>query len=118
MAYTERAELPDVAELEWAWHRAFHAPDEPGLDLEALGRVDADATQQIRFRLPAASALLVPNIAVLAAIEELAQRYVRDTHNDLTEVAFVLGFADLSTFSRSFKRWTGVSPSKYRKVEA
>lgn len=50
--------------------------------------------------------------------KELAQRYVRDTHNDLTEVAFVLGFADLSTFSRSFKRWTGVSPSKYRKIEA
>lgn len=49
---------------------------------------------------------------------DLAQRYVKDTHNDLTEVAFILGFADLSTFSRSFKRWTGVSPSRYRKSEA
>lgn len=46
---------------------------------------------------------------------ELAQRYVRDSYNDLTEVAFILGFADLSTFSRSFKRWTGISPSRYRK---
>lgn len=50
--------------------------------------------------------------------KELAQRYVKDTHNDLTEVAFILGFADLSTFSRSFKRWTGLSPSRYRKIEA
>ena len=47
---------------------------------------------------------------------ELAQRYVQDRQNDLTEVAFILGFADLSTFSRSFKRWTGTSPSKYRKI--
>jgi AraC-like DNA-binding protein len=46
---------------------------------------------------------------------ELAERYVREGHSDLTEVAFILGFADLSTFSRSFKRWTGVSPSRYRK---
>ncbi len=50
--------------------------------------------------------------------KDLAQRYVKDSHNDLTEVAFILGFADLSTFSRSFKRWTGVSPSRYRKTEA
>jgi len=47
--------------------------------------------------------------------KDLAQRYVKDGHNDLTEVAFILGFADLSTFSRSFKRWTGISPSRYRK---
>ena len=47
---------------------------------------------------------------------ELAKRYVQDSHNDLTEVAFILGFADLSTFSRSFKRWTGISPSRYRKT--
>ena len=46
---------------------------------------------------------------------ELAERYVGEGFSDLTEVAFVLGFADLSTFSRSFKRWTGVSPSRYRK---
>ncbi len=47
---------------------------------------------------------------------DLAQRYVQDGRNDLTEVAFILGFADLSTFSRSFKRWTGISPSRYRKA--
>ncbi|MBT8333510.1 MAG: helix-turn-helix domain-containing protein, partial [Deltaproteobacteria bacterium] len=35
---------------------------------------------------------------------------------DLIEIAFLLGFSEQSTFSRSFKRWTGTSPAQYRKV--
>lgn len=47
---------------------------------------------------------------------EIAKGYIQDKKMDLTEVAFLLGFAELSTFSRSFKRWTGKSPLQYRKV--
>lgn len=47
---------------------------------------------------------------------EIAGEYVQDRNIDLTEVAFLLGFAELSTFSRSFKRWTGKSPMQYRKA--
>ncbi|MCD6533417.1 MAG: AraC family transcriptional regulator [Deltaproteobacteria bacterium] len=48
---------------------------------------------------------------------QIAKKYVWDKNMDLTEVAFLLGFAELSTFSRSFKRWTGKSLSQYRKSE-
>jgi len=47
---------------------------------------------------------------------DIAKQYVKDRKIDLTEIAFLLGFAELSTFSRSFKRWTGKSPIQYRKA--
>ncbi len=47
---------------------------------------------------------------------DIAKQYIRDKQIDLTEVAFLLGFAELSTFSRSFKRWTGKSPIQFRKA--
>jgi AraC-like DNA-binding protein len=48
--------------------------------------------------------------------QDIARQYVTDKQYELTEVAFLLGFSELSTFSRSFKRWTGQSPDQYRKV--
>jgi len=35
-----------------------------------------------------------------------------------TEAADAVGFAELSSFSRAFKRWTGVSPQSYRRKAA
>jgi AraC-like DNA-binding protein len=32
----------------------------------------------------------------------------------ITEIAFALGFGDASVFTRSFRRWTGSSPSAWR----
>jgi AraC-like DNA-binding protein len=46
---------------------------------------------------------------------DLAKQYVRDKNMDMIEIAFLLGFAEQCTFSRSFKRWIGQSPSQYRK---
>ena len=43
----------------------------------------------------------------------LARNYVDEGRLSVTEIAFVLGFADTSTFSRAFKRWTGMSPRDY-----
>lgn len=48
--------------------------------------------------------------------KDIAKQYVRNKDMDLTEIAFLLGFSEQSVFSRSFKRWTGETPSKYRKA--
>lgn len=44
----------------------------------------------------------------------LAERYVREPDLSFTEVSYRLGFADLSSFSRSFRKWYGVSASDFR----
>ncbi|BFM17552.1 AraC family transcriptional regulator [Maricurvus nonylphenolicus] len=40
--------------------------------------------------------------------------YVSKEEMPISEIAFRLGFADSSVFSRTFKRWTGFSPSHFR----
>jgi AraC-like DNA-binding protein len=49
---------------------------------------------------------------------DLALRYLRDASLAVTEVAFLLGFSDVSNFYRAFRRWTGGTPLEYRKATA
>ncbi len=45
---------------------------------------------------------------------EIAKQYVQNKNMNLTEIAFLLGFSEQSSFSRFFKRWTGKTPIQYR----
>jgi AraC-like DNA-binding protein len=45
----------------------------------------------------------------------LARRWLADEARTLAEVAYALGFSDLATFSRAFKRWTGKPPGAWRR---
>jgi AraC-like DNA-binding protein len=46
---------------------------------------------------------------------QLAMRYVAEPHIPLTEIAFLLGYSELSAFSRAFHQWAGMSPARYRR---
>lgn len=46
--------------------------------------------------------------------QALATRYLRESSLSLTQLAGLLGYADLSTFSRAFKRWNGISPQQWK----
>jgi len=45
----------------------------------------------------------------------LSQQYVSDPAITLTEAAFLLGYSDLSAFSRAFRRWMGKSAIEFRR---
>jgi AraC-like DNA-binding protein len=45
----------------------------------------------------------------------LARGYLDEGRCSVSEITYLLGFAGVSNFSRAFKRWTGVSPSAYRR---
>ena len=45
---------------------------------------------------------------------ELAVRHLADARLSVTEIAFLLGFSELSAFHRAFRRWTGQTPSAFR----
>lgn len=46
---------------------------------------------------------------------EMALQVMTDTDFALADIALSLGFADSSTFLRAFKRWTGMTPARWRK---
>lgn len=48
--------------------------------------------------------------------QSLAQTYLRDTDLPLTQIAFLLGFSELSAFTRAATRWFGVPPRQYRSI--
>ncbi len=52
--------------------------------------------------------------AVEATRFELAKVYLRQAHLPLSEIALLLGYSELSAFTRAFTRWSGVSPRTYR----
>lgn len=53
---------------------------------------------------------------LLSTRRGLADLYLRDTELPLTEIALMLGFSELSAFTRAHQRWHGVPPSQRRTV--
>ena len=46
--------------------------------------------------------------------QDFAKNYLQKQDITISEVAYLLSYADTSAFTRSFKRWTGQTPKEYR----
>ena len=66
----------------------------------------------LRSKLQNAGTSLSQEIALLR--EQQATRLLRETHTSIAEIGRAVGFEDPASFTRSFKRWTGMSPKEYR----
>ncbi|SFF53684.1 transcriptional regulator, AraC family [Fontimonas thermophila] len=44
----------------------------------------------------------------------LARSYLREPRLSIGEIAYLLGFGDMSSFTRAFRRWEGIAPSEFR----
>lgn len=49
--------------------------------------------------------------------ELLSLHYIRDTDMAANDIAYLLGYAELNSFLRAFKIWTGKSIAEYRKAD-
>ena len=43
--------------------------------------------------------------------------YIRDSKFGMTEIAFLLGYAEVASFNTAFKRWTGMTPGQVRRTK-
>jgi AraC-like DNA-binding protein len=47
--------------------------------------------------------------------KSMAAHYINETALSMTEIAFLLGFSELSAFSRAAKKWFGRTPRELRR---
>lgn len=77
--------LPDVARLEWAWHRAFHAADHAPLAIERLAAIAPERYGQLCFKLHPSVQLIASDYPILRIWQVNQPEYTGDTAVNLTD---------------------------------
>ncbi len=89
----------------------------PGLEAElARQRGRMSLVEDVRTALRKRISVERPSVeAVLGDVRrETARRLLESTDLDAGQVAFLLGFAELNSFTRAFRAWEGTTPSRWR----
>ncbi len=80
--------------------------------IEVIAKAVCMSSRSLRLRLYAEGTTYSQLLD--AVRRELAEQYIADPTRSLSEISYLLGFSELSAFSRAFKRWTGRAPSAVR----
>jgi hypothetical protein len=75
--------LPDVARLEWAWHRAFHAAGTDAFDPARLASVDPERLPLLRFVLHPSAQLVASKYPIVRIFEVNQDGYEGSMRVDL-----------------------------------
>lgn len=85
---------------------------EGGVDIKVIARKLGVSDRTLQRKLAAAG--LVFSEMVDAIRRSIAVEYVQHSDYSLTDIAMMVGYGELSSLSRAFKRWTDASPLKAR----
>ena len=78
-----------------------------------LGEVAPQSARSLQRQLAAAG--LSYQQVLDACRERRARQLLVDPRLGLSDIAFLLGYAEQSAFTRAFRRWTGQSPGRWRR---
>jgi AraC-like DNA-binding protein len=82
------------------------------LNVENLAKNMAMSVRSLQLKLKEEGttfSMLQDNI-----FKNIATNYLKNRDISIEEIAFLLGFSEPSSFYRTFKRWTGTTPARYR----
>lgn len=94
-----------------AAHLREHLPDNTSADRVARALHMSPRTLQRRLESEGTSFTEVLD----TTREDLARALLLDESLSLGEIGYRIGFADLPSFSRAFRRWTGIPPGQFRR---
>ncbi|MFY0533849.1 helix-turn-helix transcriptional regulator [Nannocystis pusilla] len=83
--------------------------------LEATAKALATSTRTLQRALQAEGTTF--QALVDEVRRDLSLGYLREGQRTVSEIAFLLGFTEVATFTRAFRRWTGSAPSAWRQRE-
>jgi len=84
-------------------------------DMDTVARSLGLSVRSLRRRL--ADEEVSYNDVVTDALTIVAKQLLREKQRSIQETAYDMGFSDTSAFHRAFKRWTGMTPQVFRKLE-
>ncbi|MGY3449665.1 helix-turn-helix transcriptional regulator [Bradyrhizobium sp. USDA 4353] len=113
----ERPAAPSLRDRRRAVESALWIDDNADQDIELADVAREAGVSPFHFlRLFAATIGVTPHQYLIRARLRRAARRLSEEDTPVTEIAYDVGFADLSNFTRTFTRAAGVSPLKFRKA--
>jgi AraC-like DNA-binding protein len=112
-----RAEMPQERDLLSSVKRAIvESMAAGGPKRERIAKALAMSPRTLERRLKERGVVYKQLVSELRG--QFALDYLKDRQRTITEVAFLLGYSEVSAFNRAFKRWTGFTPMAYREQSA
>ena len=87
--------------------------DHESLSIELLAKEFGISVRTLQRRLDLESTNFKSTLETVRKLE--AVRLIKQSKKNISEVAYTLGFSDVTNFSRAFRRWFDKTPEQFRK---